>query len=107
MKTEILQTVRGYVQALPKTPGREDAAKVAIIVDDGTEYHIAHKGAGMDLADFISADVEVRGIVSPLPAEDEDAPDEAGEAGKPRAFLLTARSYQLTDGFDDPWYDDA
>ncbi|MDR2162154.1 MAG: hypothetical protein LBO77_08480 [Desulfovibrio sp.] len=104
MKTEPLQTIRGYVQALPRTPGGEDAARVAVIAGDGTEYHIAHKGAGMDLADFISADVEARGSVSSLPArgtlQEEDEPE------KTRAFLLTVRSYRLTDGFDDPWYDD-
>jgi hypothetical protein len=107
MKTDGVLTIRGYVQALPRTPGREDAPRTALVAADGTQYHIAHKGAGMDLVDFISADVEVRGTVAPLPAEQEDARDEEGESGIPRAFLLTARSYQFTDSFDDPWYDDA
>ena len=106
MKTDKVQSVRGYVQTLPGTPGREDAPGVAIIAGGGAEYHIARKGAGMDPADFISADGEVRGTAVPLPLENEDAPEE-GETGKSRAFLLTARSCQLTDSFDDPWYHDA
>jgi hypothetical protein len=107
MKTDTVQTIRGYVQPLPETPDREDAPKVAVITEDGTPYHIVHKGAGVDLAGCISMDVEVRGTVAPLPPENEDAPDAEGEAGNPRAFLLTARSYQFTDSFDDLWYDDA
>ena len=107
MKTDGVLTIRGYVLALPRTPGKEDAPRVAVVLDDGTEYHIAHKGAGMDLAACISAEAEVRGIAAPLPSEQEDARDEEGESGTPRAFLLAVRSYLLTDSFDDPWYDDA
>ena len=104
MNSQDVRTIRGFVQALPKAQSKEDAAKVAVVAEDGTEYHIPHKGAGMDLVDFISADVEVEGFVCPLPVapiQDEDA----GEGG-PTAFLLTVRSYQLADGYDDSWYDD-
>jgi NMD protein affecting ribosome stability and mRNA decay len=102
MKTEELQTIRGYVQALPKTPGHDDAARVALVTEDGVEYHILHKNAGMDLVDFISADVEVQGVVSEL-ADVKNAADGADEDA---GLLLTVRSYRLTDGYDDPWYDD-
>lgn len=109
MDSQELQTLRGYVQALPKVKGREDAAKVVIVTDDGAEYHVLHKSAGMDLADYISADVEVQGIVSPAPATvvpgREDAA--AGEDDESPAPYLTVRSYTLIDGYDDDWYDDA
>ena len=104
MNSQDVRTIRGFVQALPKAQGKEEAAKVAIVAEDGTEYHIPHKGAGMDLVDFISADVEVEGFVCPLPV----APTQEEDAGEdvPRVFQLTVRSYQLADGYDDPWYDD-
>ena len=100
-----LQTIRGYIRSLPRTPGKEDRVKATLIAEDGTAYHILHKGAGMDLADFAGADVEVTGTVSRIsesdPAFGEEAADEEGSA-----FLLAVRGYRLTDGYDDPWYDD-
>ena len=102
MNSQELRTIRGYVQALPRAHGREDAAKVAVVADDGTHYHILHKGAGMDLVDFISADVEVRGVIHPLAPENAAEPPE----DEAKAFSLSVRGYQLTDGYDDPWYDD-
>ena len=78
----------------------EGAAKVVVTAEDGTQYHILHKGAGMDLVDYISADVEVEGVAYPLAATAEV------EGEEEKAFLLTVRRYQLIDGYDDPWYDD-
>ena len=93
--------IRGYVQALPKTSCREDAAKVAVVADDGTEYRVLHKGAGISLVSNINANVEVTGRVLPLDGPDAEEPGAEG-AG----YLLAVKSYRLTDGFDDPWYDD-
>ena len=104
MNSQELRTIRGYVQALPKALGREDAARVAVVAGDGTQYHVQHKSAGMDLADFISADVEVRGVILSLPVTPESAAEPPEEETK--AFLISVRSYQLIDGYDDPWYDD-
>lgn len=94
-----LLTIRGYVQSLPSIQGRDEAAKVAIIADDGTEYPVLHKGAGVSLLSNINANVEVTGVLNtPLaPQDDDETP----------ARMLEVKSYRLTDGFDDPWYDDA
>jgi hypothetical protein len=73
---------------------------VAVITDNGEEYPVLHKGAGISLIGNINANVEVTGqLFRPVP--DVDA-----EADKPE-YLLSVKSYRLTDGFDDPWYDDA
>ena len=101
MNTRDVLTVRGYVQSLPKTSGRDDAARVAVVTDDGTEYRILHKGAGVGLAGNINANVEVTGYVIPAAEHAADAV-ETEEA----SCWLAVRGYQLTDGFDDPWYDD-
>lgn len=103
MSSQEIQTIRGYVQALPKAQGREDAAKVAVITDDGTEYLVLHKGAGMDLVDYISADVEVQGIVVPASGTVDATMTEDDEASP---LFLTVRRYTLIDGYDEDWYDD-
>jgi hypothetical protein len=107
MSSQELQTIRGYIQALPKVHGREDAAKVAVVTDGGMEYRVLHKNAGMDLADYISADVEVQGFVSG--ASGAGAPEAASAAGGdgdvPPPFI-TVRSSTLVDGYDDDWSDD-
>ena len=97
MSAQEIQTIRGYVQALPSEAGQmgEDAARVAVIAEDGTHYHVLHKGPGMGLLDGINANVEVTGIVSAT--EDADLGPQ---------YTVTVKSYRLTDGFDDPWYDD-
>lgn len=100
MTNEELLTVRGYVQALPK----EENCRVAVFTDDGDEYHVFHKAAGMDLADFISAEVEVQGFVSPLGAESTAVPVEQDPDEAPgRVYCMVVRSYRLTDDFDEPW----
>lgn len=102
MNARAMTSIRGYVQALPKTSGKDDCtAKVAVVTDDGTEIPILHKGAGIALLDNINATVEVTGTFL---LADDPAADEAGvsEAGR----RLAVKSFQLIDGFDDPWYDD-
>jgi hypothetical protein len=99
MNSQEFLTIRGYVQSLPTLPGLDETAKVAVITDNGDEYPVLHKGAGISLIGNINANVEVTGqLFRPAP---EDA-----EADKPECFL-SVKSYRLTDGFDDPWYDDA
>ena len=100
MNARDVKTIRGYVQSLPALSGREEAAKVAVVTDDGTEYHVLHKGAGIGMAVNINANVEVTGCVLPLEAAAE-------EEAVPPAYLLSVKNYRLTDGFDDPWYDDS
>lgn len=99
MNVSDLQIVKGYVQALPRVSGHEEGARVAVITEDGASYHVAHKGAGTGLAANINAHVEVTGSVEPWSGGEEEAPDEA-------RLQLTVKSFRLTDGFDDPWYDD-
>lgn len=84
---------------LPSLSGSEDAAKVAVIAEDGKEFHILHKAGGVGLLQNINANVEVTGSLAPYPVG-------AGEGDDPVNVLLV-KSYRLTDGFDDPWYDDA
>ena len=113
MNAQGIQTVRGYVQALPAVPaqaGREETARVAVVCDDGTAYHVLHKGPGIGLLADINAHVEVTGLVSFFAGEDaEDTPasPEAPVREDAPVYFITVKSYRLTDGFDDPWYDDA
>ena len=102
MNTPEVTTIRGYVQSLPTMPGRDDTARVAVVTDDGMRYLILHKGAGISLSGNIHANVEVTGSVLP---EDDTAADETGT--EEPGYLFAVKSYRLTDGFDDPWYDDA
>lgn len=104
MNLQEFHTIQGYVQALPRSLGKEEPARVAVITEDGTEYRILHKGAGAGLFANINANVEVVGRVDELPPAETDSADR-DDAGPVR--LVTVKSYRLTDGFDDPWYDDA
>ena len=106
MNSQELQTIKGYVQALPNVPGREEAIRVIIVSDDGTEYHIPHKGAGTGLLANINANVEVTGHVSPLSSAEASAASEGETGNAPPGYLLAVKHFRLTDGFDDPWYDD-
>ena len=110
MNAQGIQTVRGYVQSLPAASaqaGREEAARVAVVCDDGTAYHVLHKGPGIGLLADINAHVEITGLVSFIVEETaEDTPETPVQAGVP-VYFITVKSYRLTDGFDDPWYDDA
>ena len=100
MNSSDLLIIRGYVQALPVLSGRDEMSKVAVITEDGTEYRILHKGAGTSLISNINANVEVTGMLTGLPVTPSDGDEERGN-------LLTVKRHPLTDGFDDPWYDDA
>ena len=104
MNAQKMQIIRGYVQALPvlsgpahMQPGKDEAARVAVIADDGTPYQVLHKGPGAGLLADINANVEVTGTVAFVEAETE------GDAH----YTIAVKSYRLTDGFDDPWYDDS
>ena len=79
-------TVRGYVEALPRKKG-ERQARVAIVQDE-VEYRVLTRGAGVDLVDEVSAQVEASGTV-----EEQDG-----------IKYMTVRSYRLLDeegGWDD------
>lgn len=101
------QTIRGYIQALPTVNGKEDAPRVAVVTDDGKEYQVVHKGEGVRLLSDINANVEVTGLVVVCP-DDQDihAPDAATGDDDAFCYRITVKQYRLTDGFDDPWYDD-
>ena len=101
MNARDLKIIRGYVQSLPKTSGKDDAAKVAVVADDGTEYRILHKGAGISLVSNINANVEATGNVLPAATPPAAEPESDGSW-----HWFAVKSYRLTDGFDDPWYDD-
>lgn len=105
-----MQTIRGYVQALPPVTGhtgKEDSARVAVIADDGTQYHVLHKGPGIGLLADINANVEVTGLVCCAPGAEVAEVAEGAEGTEPEPqYIMTVKSYRLTDGFDDPWYDD-
>ena len=79
-------TVRGYVEALPRKKD-ERQARVAIVQDE-VEYRVLTRGAGVDLVDGVSAQVEASGTV-----EEQDG-----------IKYMTVRSYRLLDeegGWDD------
>jgi hypothetical protein len=79
-------TLRGLVSPLPSG----HACRVAL-VDGDAEYHILPRGAGIDLADMVSRQLEVAGTI----IEEEDAK------------LLHVRSYTVLDAIDDDsWYAD-
>ena len=86
MTTQGSITVVGYVTALPRSSD-EQQARVAV-VQDGVEYRIIPRGAGGDLDDHLSAQVEVKGIVT----EEDDV------------RRLQVRGYRVLE--DDSWLDD-
>lgn len=79
-------TISGYVIALPRQADPRQA-NVAI-VQDGIEYRVLPRGAGVDLIDEVNVPVEATGIV-----EEDDG-----------VFYLTARGYKVLE--DDAWLDD-
>ena len=85
-------TLKGFVQAVPRSTA-EDGARVALVTTGGEEFPVLHKGAGVDLVDHISADVEVTASLVDVPHY------EGGRA-------LRVRKYKVLDGYEDPWYDD-
>lgn len=89
--TELLN-LSGFVQTILTTDG-ESPSSIALVLADGTECPILHKGAGVDLVDHIGADVEI------VACWEEESGAEGGKA-------LRVRSYNVTDGYEDSWYDD-
>lgn len=79
-------TLRGYVAPLPSG----QPCRVALVCGD-EEYPVLPRGAGIDLADMVSAQLEVVCTIQ----EDADA------------RRLHVRSYQALDGDDEAWYADA
>lgn len=87
MKEEPVRILRGDV--LPLLGGDEGRV---IILAEGIEYRVEPKGAGVDLADHLSEQVEVHGVVT----EDEEG-----------LFRIRVRAYRGMDVFDDDaWYED-
>lgn len=83
-------TLRGYIAPLPSG----QPCRVALVAtDSGEEYPILPRGAGIDLADMVSAQVDVVCSIQ-----------EEGEFKR-----LYVRSYQVLDALDDEeaWYGDA
>lgn len=105
MSPQDLKTIQGYVRSLPREPERENDARVALITEDGREYRILHRGPGAELEDNVNAHVEVTGRVQAL-AADATGDQGGGDQGDGAGCSLSVISYRLTDGFDDPWYDD-
>ena len=81
------KTIRGYVAALPVCAD-ETKARVAVEVEtDGIAYHVIPRGAGVDLDDHLSAQVQVTGFVQ---QDDEN-------------WLINVRAYELLE--DDIWHE--
>ncbi len=87
-----LITVTGWVVPV----GGRAGIRVAVVPDAGQDvgqgFFVLHKGAGVDLLGHISAGVEVSGLETPGPAED----DAAGRC-------LLVRRYRV---LDEDWDDD-
>ena len=78
------KTIKGYVTSVPVD---EKQSRIAV-TEDGTEYRIIPKAAGIDLEDEINASVEVTGDLL--------------EVDETR--YLTVRNYKVLD--DAAWDDD-
>lgn len=79
-------TVSGYVVALPRNIDPKQAA--VAIVQDGVEYRILPRGAGVDLDDEVNVSVEATGLVS-----EEDG-----------VTYLAVRGYKVLE--DDAWLEE-
>jgi hypothetical protein len=86
-----MKTIQGYVAPLPK--GGDGRWQVAV-VDGDVEYHVAPRGAGVDLAEHLSEQVEVQATL--IEDAEPDGP-----------LRIQVRSYRLIDQLDDDaWYED-
>ena len=79
-------TVKGYVQVLPDNLD-ERQARVAI-EQDGVEYRVLPRGAGIDLSDEVSAMVEANALAEEIEG----------------IIYLAVRGYKVLE--DDAWLDD-
>lgn len=75
--------ISGYVVALPANVDERQA--IVAIVQDDIEYRILPRGAGVDLADEVNAQVEATGLI-----EEKDG-----------AQYLAVRGYKVLE--DDSW----
>ena len=78
-------TLRGYVAPLPSG----QPCRVALVCGED-EYPVLPRGAGIDLSDMVSSQLEVVCTIQ--------------EDGESR--LLHVRSYQELDAEDEAWFDD-
>lgn len=78
-------TVSGYVVALPRDLDHHQA--IVAIVQDDVEYRILPRGAGVDLADEINAQVEANGL-----DHEEDG-----------VHYLAVRAYKVIGDDSDSW----
>lgn len=76
-------TIGGYVVSLPRNLDARQAT--VAIVQDGVEYRVLPRGAGVDLDDEVNVPVEATGLVE----KDDDV------------FYMTVRSYKVLE--DDSW----
>lgn len=79
-------TVSGYVVSLPRNIDPRQAG--VAIVQDGIEYRVLPRGAGVDLDDEVNVSVEATGQV-----EEVDG-----------VYYLTVRGYKVLE--DDAWLED-
>ena len=80
-----METIQGYVAPLA---GRDKGCcQIAIVTDDG-EYHVAPRGAGVDLLEHLSVQVEVSGTIT----REEDQP-----------HVIQVRTYTFTEPNDEDW----
>lgn len=79
-------TITGYVVALPRDLDARQAT--VAIMQDGVEYRVLPRGAGVDLVDEVNIPVEATGILE----KDDDV------------VYLTVRGYKVLE--DDSWPDD-
>ena len=79
-------TVSGYVISLPRQTDPHQAG--VAIVQDGIEYRVMPRGAGIDLDDEVNVSVEATGQL-----EEEDG-----------VFYLTVRGYKVLE--DDAWLEE-
>lgn len=76
-------TISGYVVALPRNV--DSRQSIVAIVQDGVEYRILPRGAGVDLVDEVNASVEATGLI-----EEDDG-----------IYYLAVRGYKVLE--DDTW----
>lgn len=79
-------TVNGYVVTLPRQSDPRQAS--VAIVQDGIEYKVVPRGAGVDLVDEVNVQVEAVGQLE----KEEDS------------YYITVRGYKVLE--DDAWLDD-
>ena len=85
-------SLTGFIQSLSKS-SKSESVRVVLVTPGGEVFPVLHKGAGVDLVDHIGADVEVHAVYESTTLAEYDK-------------ALRIRTYRVTDGYEDPWYDD-